>query len=436
MKKAFTLILIVAVALSAVFANGSSESAKAPAQRVVTTVCRASYAGEVWYQEMNAAFEKETGIKVIAQPTPGNDSDHDSKVNIDLLAGGKIDVIPSLGPKYYYDRADAGFFAALDELCAKKGVDAKSIWGNYLPYSEDGHFYAVPYKQEMYCVFYNKNLFDKAGVPYPQGPWTWDEYVETAKKLTNEKEGIYGSYMNSDNPWMIMQAKQSEVPLYKADGTCNFDDPAFAAALQWYKDLGNKYKVQMSVTELLNENVSWNYYAMAGDHMAMFPQGNWFTRLLNSQEDYPKDWNYGVAPLPGAGEGGNNNFVSMGYYSVNKNAEHPEEALEYVLWLGQNSWKYEKQVPALASLSAEEQNQVFSSIADASHGQVTVDDLYQNLMNTGLGTAQSDIIGVAAEEYHKIVIEEAKAFCMDLQDLETTVKKVCDRVNEAIKNAQ
>ena len=434
MKKALITLMLVAICVTAVFASGSSEQKQEA--RVVTTVCRASYVNEEWFKNMNAAFEAETGIHVDVQPTPGNDADHDAKLNIDLLAGSTIDVIPSLGPKFYYNRADAGYFVALDDLIASKGTDATKIWGSYLPYSDDGHYYAVPYKQEVYCVFYNKALFDKAGVPYPQGPWTWDEYVETAKKVTNLSEGIYGSYMNIENPWFILSAKQKNIPLYKEDGTCNFDAPEFRESIEWYKSLGNDLKVQMPVDEVVNENASWNYYAMAGDHLALFVQGNWFTRLLNSQTDYPKDWDYGVAPTPSAGEDGNNNFVSMGYYSINKNAEHPEEALEYLIWLGQNQWKYEGQIPALASLTAEEQNQVFSAIADASHGQVTVSDLYENLMNTGMGVAQSDIIGPAADEYNRIVNDEVAAYCMDLQDIDTTISKICSRVNEAIKNVQ
>ena len=434
MKKALITLLLLTIAVATVFASGSTE--KKEEAKVVTTVCRASYVNEEWFKNMNAAFEAETGIHVDVHPTPGNDADHDAKLNIDLLAGSTIDVIPSLGPKFYYNRADAGYFMALDDLVASKGVDAAKVWGSYLPYSDDGHYYAVPYKQEVYCVFYNKALFDKAGVPYPQGPWTWDEYVETAKKVTNLSEGIYGSYMNIENPWFILSAKQKNIPLYKEDGTCNFDDPEFRASIEWYKSLGNDLKVQMPVEEVVNENASWNYYAMAGDHLALFVQGNWFTRLLNSQTDYPKDWDYGVAPTPSAGADGNNNFVSMGYYSINKNAEHPEEALEYLLWLGQNQWKYEGQIPALASLTTEEQNQVFSAIADASHGQVTVSDLYENLMNTGMGVAQSDIIGTAADEYNRIVNDEVAAYCMNLQDIDTTINKICARVNEAIKNVQ
>ena len=106
------------------------------------------------------------------------------------------------------------------------------------------------------------------------------------------------------------------------------------------------------------------------------------------------------------------------------------------MWLSENQWKYEGQIPALATLTEEQQDQVFSSIADASNGQITVEELYDNLMNTGMGVAQSDIIGTAADEYNRIANDEIAAYCMDLQDLDTTVSNIVNRVNEAIRNVQ
>ena len=189
----------------------------------------------------------------------------------------------------------------------------------------------------------------------------------------------------------------------------------------------------MDILKIMNENVSWNYYAMAGDHLAMFSQGNWFTRLLNSQADYPRDWKYGIARTP-APEGYDNNIVSAAYNSINVNAEHPEEALEYVIWLSENQWKFEGGIPAYAEMTEEDREIAFGSIAEASDGQITVDDLYNCLVNNGMGAVQSDIIGVAADEYNRIANEELQAYFLDLQDLDTAMANITRRVNEAIES--
>lgn len=437
MKRMMLVAVLMLLAVTSVFAMGGGEtSAESEYDRIVTTTVTATYLNETWFNTMNADFEAETGIHVVVQPVPGDEDEYKAKINIDLMGGSTVDVVETLGPKDYSRQVSAGFFMPLNEAVEEAGIDPYSIYGANLPVEDDGNYYALPFKQEMYCVFYNKAIFNEAGVPYPEGPWTWDEYVETAQKLTDKKKGVYGSFMNADLPWMYMPAQQLAVPFYKEDGSCNFDDPVFKEYAEWFKYISNDLGVQPSVAELEAENANWNYYALEGYRLAMFPQGNWFTRLLNSQEDYPKDWNYGVAPLPSAGEGGNNNLVSLGYVAINKNAAHPEEALTYALWIAENQWKYEGGIPAFATMSEEDQQLAFGSIAEASHGQVTVDDLYQNLINTGLGSVSSDIVGTAAAEYYNIVKEELSSYNMDLQDIDTAIANIVTRVNEAIANAE
>lgn len=437
MKKMMLAAAVMILTAATAFAMGGGEtSAGSEYDRIVTTTVTATYLNETWFNTMNADFEAETGIHVVVQPVPGDEDEYKAKINIDLMGGSDVDVVETLGPKDYSRQVSAGFFMPLNEAVEEAGIDPYEIYGANLPVEDDGNYYALPFKQEMYCVFYNKAIFDEAGVPYPEGPWTWDEYVETAQKLTDKSKGVYGSFMNADLPWMYMPAQQLAVPFYKEDGSCNFDDPVFKEYAEWFKYISNELGVQPSVAELEAENANWNYYALEGYRLAMFPQGNWFTRLLNSQEDYPKDWNYGVAPLPSAGEGGENNLVSLGYVAINKNAAHPEEALTYALWIAENQWKYEGGIPAFATMSEEDQQLAFGSIAEASHGQVTVDDLYQNLVNTGLGSVSSDIVGTAAAEYYNIVKEELSSYNMDLQDIDTAIANIVSRVNEAIANAE
>ncbi len=437
MKRMMLVAALMLLAVASGFAMGGGEtSAESEYDRIVTTTVTATYLNETWFNTMNADFEAETGIHVVVQPVPGDEDEYKAKINIDLMGGSDIDVVETLGPKDYSRQVSAGFFMPLNDAVEAAGVDPYSLYGANLPVEDDGNYYALPFKQEMYCVFYNKAIFDEAGVPYPQGAWTWDEYVATAQKLTDKKKGVYGSFMNADLPWMYMPAQQLAVPFYKEDGSCNFDDPVFKEYAEWFKHISNDLGVQPSVAELEAENANWNYYALEGYRLAMFPQGNWFTRLLNSQEDYPKDWDYGVAPLPSAGEGGNNNLVSLGYVAINKNAAHPEEALIYALWIAENQWKYEGGIPAFATMTEEDQQIAFGSIAEASHGQVTVDDLYQNLVNTGLGSVSSDIVGTAAAEYYNIVKEELSSYNMDLQDIDTAIANIVARVNDAIANAE
>jgi multiple sugar transport system substrate-binding protein len=50
----------------------------------------------------------------------------------------------------------------------------------------NGHQYGVPYAADPRLFFYNKEIFDQAGIPYPTEAWTWDYFMGLAKKLTDK----------------------------------------------------------------------------------------------------------------------------------------------------------------------------------------------------------------------------------------------------------
>lgn len=414
---------LLAASLPGLFAEGSG--------KVVTTITNSTYGGEAWYADMNKAFTAETGIKVSVEVTAGTGEDSLKKQNIELLAGSNVDVIQSLGNNEVSQRFDAGFLAPLNQLMAKNGCEAQKIWGKYLAKMPDGNYYYLPIKQEVNCVFYNKKVFDDAGVPYPKAPWTWADYVATAKKLTDGKKGVWGSYFLDLNSWFYVQAQQKGASAYKADGTSNFADPAFKSAIKFYYDLGNKYKVEPSIREMKASNMIWNYFATT-DKIGMHYTGNWFLRLLTSQKDYPRAWKFGIVATPSAGKDGNNNLGSMAYVSVNKNAAHPDEAFVYAAWLAKNQWKYEHGIPARVDLKDEDYKLAFQSIADASGGSVTVDDLRKALIDNGMGLKSSDITGSVGEEYNVIITSEMERYCNDQQSLDATVANVVKRVNKTV----
>jgi len=415
------------------FASGSQEGpeAGAPEKRIVTTVTNSTYAGEAWYQEMNADFTAETGIEVDVEVTAGTGEDSLKKQNIELLAGSDVDVIQSLGDKEVNQRFDAGFLAPMNGLLDAAGVVPEEIWGKYLTKKSDGEYYYLPIKQDINCVFYNKAVFDAAGVPYPEAPWTWEDYIETAKALTDHEKGIWGSYFLDINSWWYVLAAQKGAEAYKADGTSNFADPAFAESLKFYYDLGNVYQVQPGIREMKARNMLWNYFAST-DTIGMHYTGNWFLRLLTSETDYPRDWDFGIVATPSAGPEGNNNLGSLAYVSVNANAAHPDEAIVYASWLAGNQWRYENGIPARVNLTSEEEVEIFQAIADNSRGSVTVEDLTKALIDNGMGLLPTDITGSIGAEYNSIINTEGELYCTDMQSLEETVAHITDRANRAI----
>jgi multiple sugar transport system substrate-binding protein len=59
----------------------------------------------------------------------------------------------------------------------------------------EGRCYGLPWIANPLIVFYNQDLFDEAGIPYPSpdGEWTWDEFIDIAKRLTTTKADAFGN---------------------------------------------------------------------------------------------------------------------------------------------------------------------------------------------------------------------------------------------------
>ncbi len=110
----------------------------------------------------------------------------------------------------------------------------------------DGKIYGIPNNVATDALWFNKDIFDANGIAYPKGPWTWEEFLPIAKKLTfrNKKGRIkqYG-FMFGWKQWPTF-FRQWGATMYSKDGTqCLLDKPEAIAAVQFMQDLIYKYQV-------------------------------------------------------------------------------------------------------------------------------------------------------------------------------------------------
>jgi multiple sugar transport system substrate-binding protein len=84
-----------------------------------------------------------------------------------------------------------GVLEPLAPLVERDGYDLSTLNSNILnAYTYEGRLYAIPKDIDCFVIFFNKELFDKAKVPYPKDNWTWDDFRTVAKTLTGD--GVYG----------------------------------------------------------------------------------------------------------------------------------------------------------------------------------------------------------------------------------------------------
>lgn len=88
--------------------------------------------------------------------------------------------------------ASTGMAMPLDDLIAADGDEGKAYIDDFLSgFMEDsyvdGKIYSIPFQRSTEILFYNKDAFKEVGLDPEKAPATWDELVEDAKLLTNEK---------------------------------------------------------------------------------------------------------------------------------------------------------------------------------------------------------------------------------------------------------
>ena len=196
-------------------------------------------------------------------------------------------------------------------------------------FTVDGKLYAIPRDTAPFaCVYYNKRLFDEAGVPYPKDDWNLDDLLDTAKKLTkiddDERVTQYGFYTWA---WQnfVYAFGGSLVDDVKDPSRCTMNSKESMAGLQFYSDLINKYKVHPTSIAMTNLAMGVQGMFMTG-RLAMLSSGIWETPGLRKMADL--DWDIAMFPK---GPTGIRAFGTGGSgYCILKESRNPKAAFEVI----------------------------------------------------------------------------------------------------------
>lgn len=380
-------------------------------------------------------YKKYSGNTVQPEAIPADGDAIYKKIDVDLSAGGDVDLVPLQNPIVHAKYATNNWLLPLNDIYKQAGVDFEKEFGKNLTKFAGDKIYSLPNTVGTWAVFYNKKIFDDAKVPYPKGEWTWDQYVETAKKLTDTSKGIYGSAMPDYDNMLYLLAAQRGIDGYKADGSSNYDDPAFRESLQWYGDLGTKLKIQPSWLEIKSKKIPFDAF-MNGKYAMEFV-GTWFSFAPQDPKTYPRDWKIGITQPPVDPKGKNNIGITTGT-GVNKNSKHPKEAADFVKWFAENSYKYGGGIPARVDLSKEETDKIFSEMASkfpAADG-ITAAELSDAYLTPNLGLKPEKITGSIATEYGKTILQEGELYLVGQKPLDDVIKSIKARADEAINKAK
>lgn len=209
-------------------------------------------------------------------------------------------------------------------------LDIKDFYPEIIDrFTIDGRLYAIPRDTAPFaCVYYNKKLFDEAGLAYPTDDWDVNDMLKKARALTRvDPDGRVIQYGFYAWAWQnfVYAFGGSLVDDVKKPARCTLDLKESIEGLQFYSDLINKYKVHPSSIAMTNLAMGVQGMFMTG-RLAMFSSGIWETPGLRKIQSF--DWDVVMFPK---GPGGIRGFGTGGSgYCILKSTGHPKEAYEVI----------------------------------------------------------------------------------------------------------
>ena len=322
MKKRIVSLTLAAAMAGSLAACGGNTTAETTAARVADAGTTAEAAAEgaeeaapadgqtvlkwamwdkdltVYYQPLIDAYEAAHPEVKIELVDLGS-SDYQTVLATQLTGSGSdFDVVTIKDVPGYTTLVNKGVLEPLDEYISRDGVDLAAFKGLTDQVKVDDKLYELPFRSDFWVMFYNKDIFDAAGVDYPTNDMTFEEYDALARSVTNTTPGeeVYGAHYHTWRSAIqlfgILDGKNSII-----GGNYDFLKPYYELILAEQED-----GVCQDYATLKTSNLHYSG-AFSQGNVAMMNQGTWFIATLIDKiksGEYTECTNWGMVKYPHA----------------------------------------------------------------------------------------------------------------------------------------
>jgi len=257
---------------------------------------------------------------------------YDEKLQIMNAGGDTPDVLLMWNTPQY---VESGIVEPLDEYIARDNYDMDQ----YYPVTADwakykGQTWGLPKDVTPRAMYYNKGVFDEAGVAYPEDGWTWAEFTETVKSLTNNKQGDearYGFIALAGQTYMLQHF------IWSNGGQLTSDDGQSASGyvnsaqnvetIKWFKDVFDSSAKSLVAT---GDGNPGNAEFMSGK-VAMMDNGSWPIADLRNEPGL--EFGIVTPPVPEVGTAFKP-VVHSATWSMFAESQNKDAAWEFIKWVG------------------------------------------------------------------------------------------------------
>ncbi|NOZ22988.1 MAG: sugar ABC transporter substrate-binding protein [Planctomycetes bacterium] len=323
----FPLFHIAALFTIGIFLSGCTRSVDLVGKVEIKFLCPTV---KDWERYFNTAIDlfhkKQSRIRVRMIGTGGAGL---NQKFLAMVASGQAPDVSVFDETGFIPHAAKGYLVNLDRLIEEdKTFHRDDFYPEVLKTGEyNGTLYGFPLFFSTIVLFYNKALFDEAGVAYPDESWTLDDLVTAAKKMTRDTDGDdktdqYGFMLE-------MGTHRWPIPVWAFGGRVVDDEkkrflldtPEAVQGVQWYADLVNKHHVAPPITSYEDMNM---FEQFATGRIAMTMSSRHFIGIYRRA----KGLRWDVAPVPKQRLRATT-FIST-VLLITRSSRHPKEAWEFI----------------------------------------------------------------------------------------------------------
>lgn len=267
-----------------------------------------------------------------------------------LTAGQTIDIFYYSSGQIYSHLIEYGLEYDLTELINKYNYDLSRLEPTTIEFQQkvaDGGIYGLPVWTATAGLFYNKDIFDKFAVPYPEDGMTWDEIYDLAVQLTRVEDGVqYYGYVTSFNHQGLTN-QLSLSPIDPETHQAIFDNDAWK---RFYESVIRFYQIDGYNLDREKMNVTLQRQWFEKDQIVAM-----YTNFTGGVPPVEMNWDVVSVPFydenPGMGAQSYTN-----YHTVASLSEKKDEAFEVLMYLTSDEFQmdFTRRMPRATILNNDE----------------------------------------------------------------------------------
>ena len=345
-------------------------------------------------------------------------------------SGSDFDVVTIKDVPGYATLVSKNTLEPLDTYISNAGIDLSAYGGVDSQISVDGSLYELPFRNDFWVIFYNKDIFDNAGVDYPTNDMTFEQYDELARKVADPTFGqqIYGAHYHT---W------RSAVQLFGVldgkhnilSGEYDFFKPYYEMVLAEEDD-----QICRNYADLSAEGLHYSA-AFSGGDVAMLNMGSWFistmiSSLQSGEYDASLCGNWGIVKYPHAeGVEAGSTLGTITGLAVTSVSQKKDAAFDFVNWVsGEEGAKVMAETGNFPAMMTDEALNIITSLDGfptdpESKEALKVSNLYLEVPYAENVSEINDVL----DTYHKSIMNREMTIDEGIEMMNTEVGKILDQ---------